>query len=67
MTDILKYVLSDFGRFLGALILLLVVCYFLTLPIRLLLRHWNIRKQGWPPAHLDADGDFKSEQNDDDE
>jgi len=25
------------------------------------LRHMNIRKHGWPPAHCDADGDFKSE------
>ena len=24
-----------------------------------LMRHLNIRKHGWPPAHLDADGDFK--------
>jgi hypothetical protein len=24
-----------------------------------LLRHLNIRKQGWPPPHCDADGDFK--------
>jgi len=23
------------------------------------LRHMNIRKHGWPPAHCDADGDFK--------
>ena len=23
------------------------------------MRHLNIRKAGWPPAHLDADGDFK--------
>ena len=23
------------------------------------LRHANIRKHGWPPAHCDADGDFK--------
>lgn len=23
------------------------------------LRHKNITAQGWPPAHLDADGDFK--------
>lgn len=26
-------------------------------PIRLFFRHLNIRKQGWPPAHCDADGD----------
>ena len=24
------------------------------------LRHANIRKHGWPPAHCDADGDFKN-------
>lgn len=23
-----------------------------------LMRHLNIRKHGWPPEHLDADGDF---------
>jgi len=23
------------------------------------LRSRNIREQGWPPEHLDADGDFK--------
>lgn len=23
------------------------------------IRHLTIRKAGWPPAHLDADGDFK--------
>jgi hypothetical protein len=21
------------------------------------IRHWNVRKAGWPPNHLDADGD----------
>jgi len=25
------------------------------------LRHMNIRKHGWPPAHCDADGDFRNE------
>lgn len=30
------------------------------LPNRIL-RHWNIRKHGYPPAHCDADGDFKPE------
>jgi hypothetical protein len=24
-------------------------------------RHMNIRKHGYPPAHCDADGDFKPE------
>ena len=23
------------------------------------IRHLNIRKHGWPPPHVDADGDFR--------
>lgn len=29
------------------------------------LRHLNIRKCGWPPAHCDADGDLKQTPNTD--
>lgn len=29
------------------------------------MRHLNIRAQGWPPAHCDADGDFKDVKQDD--
>ena len=35
-----------------------VVRVVLILPNRIM-RHWNIRKHGYPPAHCDADGDFK--------
>ena len=38
---------------------------FFILPNRVL-RHANIRKHGYPPAHCDADGDFKEEASDDD-
>lgn len=35
------------------------------------LRHLNIRTKGWPPPHLDADGDFRPlpipKEDDDDE
>ena len=27
--------------------------------INRILRHWNIRKHGYPPVHCDADGDFR--------
>jgi hypothetical protein len=27
--------------------------------VRRFIRHLNIRAHGWPPEHLDADGDFK--------
>ena len=33
------------------------------LPNRIM-RHWNIRKHGWPPPHCDADGDFKPNKED---
>lgn len=33
---------------------------FVKLPNRVL-RSMTIRKNGWPPAHCDADGDFKDE------
>lgn len=36
------------------------------LPNRVL-RHLNIRKAGWPPPYLDADGDFKPEKKEDGE
>jgi hypothetical protein len=26
------------------------------------MRHLNIRSKGWPPEHLDADGDFESDE-----
>lgn len=36
------------------------------LPNRLI-RHLNIRKAGWPPPHVDADGDFKKKDVEDDD
>lgn len=35
-----------------------IVRVVVNLPNRIL-RHWNIRKHGYPPQHCDADGDFK--------
>ena len=32
-----------------------------------LMRMFNIRKNGWPPPHCDADGDFPPEPDEDDE
>ena len=34
---------------------------FFKLPNRVL-RHLNIKKHGWPPAHCDADGDFMAQE-----
>ena len=61
---------GGFCRFIGYF---LMVAIIINLPVRLLyilinrpLRHWNIRKHGYPPAHCDADGDFKPEKDEDD-
>jgi hypothetical protein len=36
------------------------ICYIASIP-KYICRHLNIRSQGWPPPHLDADGDLKDE------
>lgn len=51
-------------KFLGCLIMVSVLLglplTFLINLINRILRHWGIRKHGYPPPHCDADGDFKS-------
>jgi hypothetical protein len=44
--------------FLALIIGQLIGNIVVNLPNRIF-RHWNIRKHGYPPAHCDADGDFK--------
>lgn len=47
------------------------MCYMLTVTPykmwKIAVRHLNIRKAGWPPSHLDADGDFKPDPEPEDE
>lgn len=65
--EFIKYIFSDFWIFLGFMMMIAIVLNFILMVYRSTLRHLNIRKQGWPPAHLDADGDFKSEKKDEKE
>ena len=44
--------------FLGIGICEVLLSVLFKLPNRII-RGMNIRKNGWPPAHCDADGDFK--------
>lgn len=46
--------------FLAVIVGEVIVRVVVNLPNRIL-RHWNIRKHGYPPAHCDADGDFRPE------
>jgi hypothetical protein len=60
MNEIFKIIFTNVWTFIGTIILLeLILGSFVNL-INRILRHWNIRKYGYPPSHCDADGDFKS-------
>ena len=57
----IKFIFSSFWIWLGALIMLGVI---VDAPIKIasrLTRRSMVIKKGWPPAHLDADGDWKKE------
>lgn len=63
MLEILEFALSGFWKFVGCAILFNGGAYFL---VNGLLRFWGrfmrmlmVRKHGWPPSHLDADGDWE--------
>ena len=64
--EIIKESVSGgFWKFVGYWIMIAVM---LSIPAKVVafainrsLRHWTIRKNGYPPSHCDADGDFKDE------
>lgn len=63
ITKILEIAFSGFWSFIGVAILLNGLFYF---SVNGFLRAWSrfmrmlmVRKHGWPPNHLDADGDWK--------
>ncbi len=62
---IIESVSGGFCHFLGYWIM---ITFILGIPAKLImfainrpLRHYTLRKNGYPPIHCDADGDFKSE------
>jgi len=38
-------------------LLIMVTAKTVIISVRFVMRHLNIRKAGWPPPHVDADGD----------
>ena len=58
MLEILKFIFSSFWIFLGFLLIIEVVGGYLFKITNRIIRHLNIRAAGYPPEHLDADGDF---------
>lgn len=64
MEKLVEFAVSGFWPFVGSLIMLYTVLFFVTNGILKIssrfLRFLNIAFRGWPPAHLDADGDWNS-------
>jgi hypothetical protein len=63
INKILEIAFSGFWPFVGMMILLNGSAYFF---VNMVVKMWvrftrmlMVRKHGWPPAHLDADGDWK--------
>ena len=63
---LMESVSGGFWHFVGYWMILALI---LGIPSKLIiilinrpLRHWNIRKHGYPPEHCDADGDFKKKE-----
>ena len=63
MLEILEFVLGGFWRFIGFVIIFYIAAYLF---VNGILNAWvrftrmmMVRKHGWPPSHLDADGDWK--------
>ncbi len=61
MLELLEFMCSGFWVFIGCSMLIALPFNFIFRMYNITLRHRNIRKHGYPPAHCDADGDFKEE------
>lgn len=63
MLEIIQFMFSGFwiwvGFFITSYLFLHYALKFLLKAWSRFLRHMNIRKHGWPPTHLDADGDWR--------
>ena len=56
--EILQFIFSNFWIWLGFVIILSIPLTFIFRVYNRTLRHRNIMKNGYPPEHCDADGDF---------
>lgn len=62
--EILQFIFSSFWHFAGTCVILSGAANFIFAMWKRFLRHLDIKKNGWPPDHCDADGDFIIEEQD---
>jgi hypothetical protein len=65
--DLLEIALSGFWSFVGSWVLLSLPFDAIRYCWKYWLRSRNIKHHGWPPPHLDADGDFAPQPENEDE
>lgn len=65
MDKIIEIMFSGFFNFIGMIMLIYFILHY---GVNSMIRMWGrfmrmlmVRKHGWPPPHLDADGDWKPE------
>lgn len=58
MTHYLDLMFSGFWQFIGCFAVIYVVSHLIFKVINRTLRTIKVALRGWPPDHLDADGDF---------
>lgn len=61
MLEVIQFIFSDFWVWVGCVILLVIVLQFFTNVWCRFVRTIKVLCRGWPPSHLDADGDWKSQ------
>jgi hypothetical protein len=54
----LEFMFKSIWHFVGVGLMLGAIGDFILKMWNRTLRHWNIRKHGYPPSYCDADGDF---------
>ena len=59
MNQLLEIMFSGFWQFVGIFLIICVLIHFTSTLCNRILRHYNIKQNGWPPSHLDADGDWE--------
>jgi hypothetical protein len=60
MLELLKFIFQSFWHFIGCSLLLGAAGDLIFKMWNRFWRHLSIRKNGYPPPHCDADGDFKN-------
>ena len=55
--EFIKFIFSSFWVFVGFGVIFCIILNFLFIVWNRFIRHFNIRKHGYPPPHCDADGD----------